>query len=531
MKMKMKMTIKMKMKMKMRLKMKIKMKMKMKMTLKMKMKMKMNMKMKTMMQMKMKVKIKMRMKTKTNTKTKMKVTSKMKTGRDGTGRDGTGRGRDGTDGTGRGRDGSRTGRGRDGTDGTGRSGCVLLAKVRLETEKEDFVDRSIDQSDLPFTFEVLEERFGATRTQLEAYLEAAAKITRQDVPANQKELNRVKGVFEALEIDVGNMLESMDHKSKNDTKSRRASYLAVHHQKKKIQDTLASGGFGKRHAKFLGIHMYEMSNKNYCFINPEKEAVAALLGDETRTGAKFVFVRGADSVGEAVASEIASWGNAMTEKLTALEEAMVVNEDWPRAMGVINGATNLELGSAIKHEAEGRGWEPWLVVARPNVPVSGAGGLPLPGMPQVLHVVKGDVVVHAFLVEGVLQKGIAIADVETFLETNEGQKYLTTSSCSVKMNKGDSLFLPAGAMASMVNYVPQEPKKDKKAAKTNVADHFAGVVSSPAVVKAKIDEVLQGPCKAAIKKWNVDYLKTKTNSAMWATRKEAFETFCKDWTA
>ena len=86
------------------------------------------------------------------------------------------------------------------------------------------------------------------------------------------------------------------------------------------------------------------------------------------------------------------------------------------------------------------------MAAHQNVLRSCPKSIPLPTMASVFHAHDVQWIVYWCEISKFLEKGISPTDFDVFAETVSGGQFIKSQMTSVVVNKGASLYIPAGSM-------------------------------------------------------------------------------------
>ena len=139
-------------------------------------------------------------------------------------------------------------------------------------------------------------------------------------------------------------------------------------------------------------------------------------------------------------------------------------------------------------------------------------GVPLAGMACMLTAYDQPICVHGCPIEPVLEHGIALNDLDRFLDTSAGLKFLSKHSFIIYQMPKDTLFLPAGLMIYAV-YV------NKNTTKHACDKEWASFIHLPAWME-KFHEHLPDGVRKAINHVNGELFQTERGKSMWEQRLE-----------
>ena len=276
--------------------------------------------------------------------------------------------------------------------------------------------------------------------------------------------------------------------------SNRKSYLHHRHQKEKIVQALTDAGFGKEHAKKVSDIIYtknedngqeaeEKADASSKKESEEKGAAPKKEADEKSAGSakketagkiacnpdkqsfdhKCVSWWGAETpfVKDLIASYAGQWVNAAEN----IDAEMESKTKWAGCLSSFPGEVDrtkidLPFETSVADLATDLST---IVTGKMNKRRHDPKDVPVPGMGALWIGRQGSAKIIMYNLSAILSHGVALQDLDSFLETPSGKEMVDSAHIVVaSLSEGEALFTPWGWLPAVVYMVPAAgPKADK----------------------------------------------------------------------
>lgn len=110
------------------------------------------------------------------------------------------------------------------------------------------------------------------------------------------------------------------------------------------------------------------------------------------------------------------------------------------------------------------GSDPWLVAARPYAMRFGPGSFPMPGFGCLMMACSSDFDVWVVVMptQAVLERGISLNDLPTFLDSPSGIEALRTLGSAIPLRERTLLWVPFGSLCLLIAIPKHDMTKDKE---------------------------------------------------------------------
>lgn len=366
--------------------------------------------------------------------------------------------------------------------------------------------------------------------------------------ALQDFIGRAENALEQVQVannDGEAELQAIQFLLQEKNKEVKAEANSARYIKTRLANRLTSGGYSKVFARTV-VNMIDNIQKPKALDEDDGKKAKALDEDDDKKAegevpaeAKFdpsalmVFSDSGDDIGKALVTAIAEYGGkaADTEvKTKSLLDNMAKKTDWQGAMVRLtmdNHDFPKEFDFHDKLSEEGAaGTTPWLVACRPFAWRVGPHAWPLPGLGSFVKLHKLPEGLEAYLVMIpmgiVISEGVALKDMQAFLETDTGAQASREHGKVVKLTEGSVAWVPYATFCLPV-VVCEDKADDKKASKIMQTAVFWSWVPFVADLAKEVDSQLW----TAISKWNSDHFAKNSSLKLWADRSESFRKFLK----
>lgn len=224
-----------------------------------------------------------------------------------------------------------------------------------------------------------------------------------------------------------------------------------------------------------------------------------------------------------IVAKLSGYMRAAQEKINDKQRSMLsFLEKSEESSGVI-GKVDLGLvpdwglqGKPETTVAEMPGSKPWLVMQRRHAWRFGKTGLPLPGVACIITALTDDLHIQVYDLTRLLSHGIAISDLQGFLETPSGGTYFSSDCRVMRIPKGAVLFVPFAWVAVAVAVRIED--------KLGEIFDPASMMTAPLWVSAWAAR-LKGPVWAGISAFNPSIFEQASGQRVWKERGDAFQAF------
>lgn len=207
------------------------------------------------------------------------------------------------------------------------------------------------------------------------------------------------------------------------------------------------------------------------------------------------------------------------------------------------GQTKLDIGSqSFKHllcatDSEKMmgiaGTEPWIMNGRPWAARCGPSAFPLPGFGCWVQAHNDNVTHMLILIQAhsVLEQGISLSDIMSFLDTPTGLDMFTDSSYTVAIGPNEMVWIPYGYIPIPLVTEPLDDDKpvaiqeQTKQAKFERDAKSTGTYTVLTVFSDSLAALVDATTWLAILKFNLDYCKKNAHRATWSGRCNVLASF------
>ena len=191
--------------------------------------------------------------------------------------------------------------------------------------------------------------------------------------------------------------------------------------------------------------------------------------------------------------------NKVASKVAAQDKKMQENPAWVGAMGVVSDFECGEMSTFMQSTLLGLalpGARAWLVTVTDGAHRSIPTGVPLAGVGCVLVPLSDAPFVHGCSMRHVLDDGIAMANYDSFLATEQGDRHLKDQTWLARVPKDGMLSVSPGSYYCAVHWSKDTACKEKFKKETNVAPcaHCFHVPLASTLGKHTSAKLNCGPC-------------------------------------
>ena len=340
---------------------------------------------------------------------------------------------------------------------------------------------------------------------LQALLTQVDKVSAKGFDEFVSKIEHEKTEFIKLETQAKDLTEAMNFMYEEMRKVTRQGQLQRRYQVQKIGNTLCAGGFSKVLAKHVSVYLHTPKLDDSVAVKADGlvHDKVHLLGLDSELGAKI-----GDMIGRAVQQDI------LKEKAESLKDALSKKPKWSGAMTQIpldSMELRVEAGHSDMHQ-DHRGACPWVACVRRCAFRYGPNEFPCPGIGAFVRALTLACWVLVMEIEPVLKFGISMPDLVAFLDSENGQQYLSSNAVVMtKLELGQIVWCPFGRVAIPVSW--DEGGKDE--ATESCFLHIP-------YLQPQWQEELSQTTVNAIMEFNCKHLQKVATNPLWPSRAELF---------
>lgn len=308
------------------------------------------------------------------------------------------------------------------------------------------------------------ELYDIVKTLTQEVSTVAGKVktsTRNNLENNLTQGDRKIEELCEMEVRVQKHLKALDYIWKAEGQSSRQAYMTHYHVWTKIVTRLRKGAFPTKLADVIARCLYARRSE------AGRQALLSAKGRAARPlGLQKAYATNPAKVdheavalftkGSAVHTEMTTWVNNLKEAFDAAVE--VVEDDW-RRLGKKWFGSLVRIEKGAKHMKDNGVFEggylnlddgaasPWLMTVRIDAYRQGPAAFPLCGFAAVVSVHRDGCHFLVLSVMDILDNGIALQSLTSFLQSPEGATLASTEGVLVTANAGDFVHVPLGFIA------------------------------------------------------------------------------------
>jgi hypothetical protein len=352
----------------------------------------------------------------------------------------------------------------------------------------------------------------------------SSELVAAKAPALKNLRKAYTDVFKSLEpifVDYGDHVPALRARNADASKAHKKGFQQDYWKTRRVTESLTTGGhvsaFAKLPSTLIANEYYKPDGDvtRNSMGNINVDPAAADFDDKVVTS---FFHSSAISM---FRGQVSLAKDAFTEKRDKLHEALVENENWPGAQGVVSGLnfeTQMlhfldELFGASSHSiTQMAGGRVWMRIALGNTNNHGPHSNMLPGLASFYwsDTDKITLVINPF--DALLKRGITAECYEEFFSGPSAKKFAEQNMIVLHLKPFEMCYVPEGMMVHVIQYQQPSGRKGWRAAPFTFCN-FA--LSKP----------FRGDdnTKNAFGQWNKSYFDSKAKSTMWKERKEFFD--------
>lgn len=296
---------------------------------------------------------------------------------------------------------------------------------------------------------------------------------------------------------------------------KRNSNMKDRYQKTKYKDAFVGGGYLQKMGQRVANYVHDLGTA-LPVADPEPFSSAAV-------GVWRAAEREIDETGRAVLTMVEDIQEASAMKVDVKVASMdltmnkVENQAWPGCVAPIDAQLTTEFDKWIAGVKpmyfDEQGGNAWLNCAKANYWRNGPNAFGLTGFAHFVQAVTVKMHMTVLNISDLSTHGIALADLQNFLETPTGIKYLDLNSTLVTLDKGDVAFVPYGHLVIPLHAVLGEQKAT-----------WAYLWAFP-VFNKEWANVLSASTKRTLAAFHRAHFTLNSSRRMWDLRSEVFEKF------
>ena len=389
------------------------------------------------------------------------------------------------------------------------------------------------EEDLPIEHPKLLADIEAVEAKIKDLSERRGKSDKTQLAAIKEEIQTLGGEVTALQGRCLDQQQAINFKKSQAAGAHRQQYMSKRWQVTKISQKLLGGHFPQKLAKWLGEVVntaVEGDGSAETSTSTAETMMKNLSVNPTQEGtfnSSVVALWANDCEHRPLKDVVAKNSGVVTAKKAAQEAKMEENGTWVGALGCINDWAFDEDCKFMGLDLMGcdmTGSKAWMVSMRDSARRWQPSGVPLAGVPALLIPLTATVFVHGFMMNQILEQGIALNNWDAFLATESGAKHLKDQYFCLRVGVDQMCFIPPGYNIT-VTYVHQEAV-EKKRIKVKTPPPSAHVLHIPLVVdewKGGLGEAVLNAMMAR----NTEAFSAKASSSMWVERKTYYEKYFK----
>lgn len=343
----------------------------------------------------------------------------------------------------------------------------------------------------------------------------------RDVATKRAELDDIIQKIPQVQEQGRELIGAIDHIRGKQKEAERTEKLHTNYLLEKAIRYLKSGGHHTNLAKHVAKYFTDQLDCDQeapAFVkeaacatdfNPEQVSVFAPIGRDDKPSIIKYTTSIAESLKEFIDGKEKTLSKTMAKR------------DWASAMIRFEAAPTYEEFPGFEGATtymQQRGAEPWLYCVKANSFKYSASELPLPGFAQVFAPLHMDCTVIVYEVASMLEQGISVADLPSFIGSPSGVSYLKEKVAVVRVSAGGAVWIPLGFVATVCHIA------DSKEATVKDPYQFGIFLS---VLELQAARGLDTSLWSAIYRFNMSFLGKNRQSKIWTARASSFEAFAK----
>ena len=296
---------------------------------------------------------------------------------------------------------------------------------------------------------------------------------------------------------------------------KRNSNMKDRYQKTKFKDAFMAGGYLQKMAQRLGNYVIDVGD---ALPVTEPSPFSSNV-----VGVWRVAERDIDETGAAILTMVQDIQDASVMKVDVKVASMdltmnkVENQAWPGCVAPIDAQLATEfckwIGGVKPMYFDEQGGNAWLNCAKANYWRHSPNAFGLTGFAHFVQAVTVKMHMTVLNISDLSTHGIALADLQNFLETPTGIKYLDLNSTLVTLDKGDVAFVPYGHLVIPLHAALGEQKATW------------GYLWGFPIFNKEWANKLSDSTKRTLAAYHRSHFTLNSGRRMWSQRSETFEKF------
>jgi hypothetical protein len=342
---------------------------------------------------------------------------------------------------------------------TGRRGMKLCLQHLVDRlHGTDINLRDLPHSSVSLTVSI--DALAQKVVEMEAKIDAINH--KDELPDLQRVLAGYSGDLETQRAQVADQLSSLRFKVEQVAAANRKEYQDRYWVTTKACSWLTQGGHDKKFAKILACSIcakiQEAAHQPCSFVSAHDKLRIDPPADKFDHDKVTIWTLSVDFPDGSLAKQFQHildiHAGALDSKMAALSSAVENNNRWSGSMGNLsNVALNAEFGGSLDLELKTHaGSTTWMFCHTPHSKRFACGGYPAPGYAQLFANKTHTMYVQLVPMTPVLDKGIAMTNLESHYETNDGKTFLENEGLLLRVPVGAIFYVPYGYIAHFVYF-------------------------------------------------------------------------------